>query len=156
MNTATINTLKQVFPTPIDVTCLSHTLDRAGQYFTIPNAIEFVNAWVSLFSHSFKARLAFREQTRFKVKLLSKTRWWSRWEVMKQLVELFPDVHGFASSQSDISPSTVRKLLGLLDAPQLRSLIQLELPAVVDASEVIVKSPTTSRVMGRCPLWLTR
>ena len=152
VNVAAQANLKQVFPTIIDITCFSHTLDRAGQYFNTPNATEFVNSWISLFAYSFKARLAFKEKTGMNPKLLSKTRWWSRWEVIKQIVELFPDVHGFIASRTEISPATVRKLLAMLDAPQLRALVQVEMAAVVDAGELIVKA--TYDLEGDGPLAL--
>ena len=76
VNVAALANLKQVFPTIIDITCFSHTLVRAGQYFNTPNSTEFVNSWISLFAYSFKARLAFKEKTGMNPKLLSKTRWW--------------------------------------------------------------------------------
>ena len=123
VNTVALRNMQQMFPLIFDVTCFSHTLDRVGVHFKIPNAVEFVNSWVSLFAHSFKARIAFRELTGMSPKLLSKTRWWSKWEVIKQIMELFPDVHGFIAAQQDMAPATVRKLLTMLDTPQLRALI---------------------------------
>ena len=152
VNGLALRNIQDVFPNLIDVTCFSHTLDRIGEYFQIPNASEFTNSWVSLFAHSFKARIAFRELTGISPKLLSKTRWWSRWEVIRQIVGLFPDIHGFISNQTDMAPATVRKLLALLDNPQVRALIQAEMAAVIDAGEVVVKA--TYNLEGDGPLAL--
>ena len=33
----------------------------------------------------------------------SETRWWSRWEVMKQILEGFPDVEGFLRLSNNLS-----------------------------------------------------
>ena len=55
-----IKNMEPLFSALLDVTCFSHTLDRVGENFKIPRAIEFANHWMSLFSHSFKARLAFK------------------------------------------------------------------------------------------------
>lgn len=42
----------------------------------------------------------------------SEARWWSRWEVMNQVLEGYPDVEGFLQSSCDnLSPATVKKFL---------------------------------------------
>lgn len=152
VNTLAIKNMEPLFPNLVDVTCFSHTLDRVGENFRITHASEFVSAWVSLFSHSFKARLAFKEQTGINVKRLSKTRWWSRWEVIQQITQMFPDVHGFIASQRELAPATVQKLLAMLENHQIRSAVQLEMAAVVDAGEIFVRS--TYNLEGDGPLAL--
>ena len=63
VNTVALRNMQQMFPLIFEVTYFSHTLDRFGVHFKIPNAVKFVNSWVSLFPHTFKAQIAFRELT---------------------------------------------------------------------------------------------
>ena len=51
-NNVALKTLKVVYPTVVDVGCISHTLDLVGEKFTTPNLNECSTWWVSLFSHS--------------------------------------------------------------------------------------------------------
>ena len=51
--------------------------------------------WVSLFIHSPKAMQLWKERTGQSYQGYSPTRWWSKWEVMKQLMDLFGDVQPF-------------------------------------------------------------
>ena len=110
VNNVALRTLKVVYPALLDVGCFSHTLDLVGSKFCAPNLVEFTMAWVSLFSHSPKARLMWREQTGRSVTSYSQTRWWSRWEIMKQLLELYGDVDVFLR-QYNQAPATCQKLL---------------------------------------------
>ena len=43
--------------------CFSHTIDRVGEHFVTPNLSEFIISWISLFSHSPKIRILWRDQT---------------------------------------------------------------------------------------------
>ena len=56
-NNVAIRTLRVIYPFILDVGCFAHTLDRVGEKFKTPLINEFTTYWVSLFSHSFKARL---------------------------------------------------------------------------------------------------
>lgn len=54
VNSVAMATLKLLYPYQLDVGCFSHTLDRG------PVADEFTRLWISLFSWSLKALLAWR------------------------------------------------------------------------------------------------
>ena len=93
-NDVAMRTLKVVYPSVLDVGCFAHTLDRVGERFKIPIADKFATYWVSLFSHSFKAKFLWKEKTGRAICGYS-TRWWSKREVLNQLLELFGDVQPF-------------------------------------------------------------
>jgi len=76
----------------------------------------------------------------------SQTRWWSRWEIMLQVLEQFGDVEPFLQENSDLSPATRSKLLDILHNPQSLTTLKLELAAVVDMGVHFVKA--TYRLEG--------
>ena len=112
VNTVAVRGLKLLCPDIIDIgCCFSHTIDHVGDHFDTPILDKFGINWVSLFSHSPKARLLWRTRTGQSMRSYSQTRWWSRWEVYQQLLNLFGDVLPFLEENPDLSPSTRRKLL---------------------------------------------
>ena len=152
VNGVALRTLKIVYPNLVDIGCFSHTVNLAGERFKIPLLGEFINAWNSLFAHSAKARLCWREQCGRSMPSYSQTRWWSKWEVMKAVMELFGDIEPFVSTHDDFSPATRQKLLTILSDPAKNACLRIELAAVVDAGECLVK--TTYKLEGDGPLAL--
>ncbi len=152
VNDVAIRTIKVVYPALLDVGCFSHTLDLVGGKFNTPHLSDFMTAWVSLFSHSPKARLLWREQTGRSVLSYSPTRWWSRWELMKQLLELYGDLESFIRRHDDLGPATRKKLLQYLDDPSKKGFLQLELAVIVDAGMPFVQA--TYKLEGDGPLAL--
>ena len=51
----------------------------------------------------------------------SVTHWWSKWEVMKQLLVQFGDISLFLTSDEDFASALKPKLLAVLDNPQQNS-----------------------------------
>ena len=99
---------------------------------------DFCRIWISLFSHSAKARLAWQVRTGLSCPSYSPTRWWSRFEVIQHLLKSFGDIKGFLE-EDDIPPGTASKLLEILnDAGRLRKL-KMEMAITVDALESFVK-----------------
>ena len=111
VNNVAMRTLKVVYPTLVDAGCFSHAINLAGESFKTPTLSEFLHLWVSLFAHSPKARLLWKEQVGFAVRSYSATRLWSQWEVMHQLMTSFGDVESFLTSHNDMAPATTTKLL---------------------------------------------
>ena len=78
---------------------------------------------------------------------LSKTHWWSRWEVLHKVLEQFGDVELFLRNKVrnnvDISPATRSKLIEILSDQQKCSLLKVELAVVSDLGEHFVKSTYT-------------
>ena len=140
VNGVAMQTVKVVFPDLLDVGCFSHTIDLAGGKFQTPNLESFIHLWISLFAHSPRVRLWWKQLTGKSMSSFCPTRWWSRWEVMKQVMLYFGDVGPFLESNPELSPATRRKLLDMLQNPRVKASIQIELAAIVDAGEPFVKA----------------
>lgn len=148
-NTAT-KTLKIVYPLLIDIGCFSHTIDHVGEHFVTPNLSEFVSSWINLFSHSPKTKLLWKEQTDRSMASYSATRWWSRWEVMEQLLVQFGDIEKFLKNENLGSPHIRSKLLAIFADTQKRAYLEIELAAVIDWGKPFVSA--TYSLEGDGPL----
>ena len=95
VNNVALRTLKIVYPNLVDIGCIAHTINLAGERFQVPTLQEFINLWNSLFTHSAKARLCWKEQCGSSVHSYCPTRWWSKCEVMKDVMIKFGDVQKF-------------------------------------------------------------
>ena len=137
-NNVAMKTLKIVYPSVLDVGCFSHTLDLVGNYFKLPNLTEFLNYWLLLFSHSVKCKFLWQEQTGRTMATYSHTRWWSKWELVNQILVQFGDIKPFLLKNTDIGPSTRPKLLNFFEDSQKLKYLKIELAAVVDWGEVFV------------------
>ena len=60
-NGVALQTLKIVYPQLVDVGCFSHTLHLVDEKFCIPCLSSFTVWWVSLFSHSPRSKLLWKE-----------------------------------------------------------------------------------------------
>ena len=83
-----VRTLSIMYQDIIDIGCFSHTLDLVGTKFNFPTVDKFMKHWGGIFTHSCKSKLIWREQTGMAIKTYSPTRWWSRWECTKQVMDL--------------------------------------------------------------------
>ena len=91
VNSVAIRHLKILYPNLVDICCFSHTLDHVGKKMATPNLEKFMKSWVSLFAHSARSRNAFKATTGQFPKSYSETRWWSKYEMMVQVHDLFGD-----------------------------------------------------------------
>ena len=98
VNNVAVRFIKVLYANAFDVGCFSHTLDLVGDKISIPNLSDFMLSWTSLFSHSTKAKILWKDRA---IKSYCPTRWWRKWECMKQLLELFGDVDTFVTSNSE-------------------------------------------------------
>ena len=80
VNNVAIRTISVIYNEMMDVGCFSHTLDHVGENMKTPILDDFIKAWISLFAHSPKSRLAWRTQTGLSTPTYSATRWWSKFE----------------------------------------------------------------------------
>jgi len=55
-NKVVMCTLQVRYPAVLGICCFSHTLNRVGKKFNALHVNDFTTYWVSLLSHSFKAR----------------------------------------------------------------------------------------------------
>ena len=140
-----------VFPTIVDVGCFSHTLDLLGEIFVTPCLSSFVVWWVSLFRHSPKVMLLWKERTGQLYRGYSATRWWGEFEFMNQLMDLFGDVQPFLEESTSVSPVTRGKLLAILQNSK-KSLSHGGVSSTIDAGMPFVKA--TYNLKGNGPLAL--
>ena len=152
VNETALRTLKIIYPSLLSVGCFSHTIDRVGEHFSTPNLSEFITSWVSLFSHSPKTRILWRDQTGKAMATYSATRWWSRWEVIEQVSVQFGDVFPFLRRDDLGSTATTAKLITHFTDPQRKALLEVELAAIIDWGRPFVKA--TYSLEGDGPLAL--
>ena len=153
VNSLAMKTVKTVYPKIFDIGCFSNTIDQVGEHFNIPILTEFVANWLLLFSHSYKAKFLWKEQMGQAMASYSATRWWSKWELMKQIMTQFGDIEPFLKSSTDVGPSSRQKLLAILSNAEKLKHLKLELASVIDWGEVFVKA--TYNLEGDGPLAFT-
>lgn len=150
VNNVAVSNLLIMYPWIIDIGCFSHTINNAGDKFEVPTLNKFMKHWEQMFKHSYKSRLLWREKTGRSIVTYSPTRWWSKWECERQVLELFGDVPTFIGESSDVAPKSKKKLEQLLLTSPKELIV--ELAAVVDAGEPFVKA--TYKLEGDGPLAL--
>ena len=62
----------------------------------------------------------------------SATRWWSKWEMFKQLLLQFGDIEPFLNRNTDLGPSSRPRLLAILSDQEKLKHLKLELAAVIE------------------------
>ena len=95
VNSVAMKTVKINYPNALNVVCFSHAFDRVGEHFNIPTLTEFIGNWLSLFFHivlNIEAKFLLKQQTGSSLATNSATRWWSKWEIFKQLLLQFSDI----------------------------------------------------------------
>ena len=120
VNAVAMRTVQVIYPQILDIGCFSHTVNHVGGQFVTPVLDEFVSVWVLLFSDSPKSRLVWQSRVGRSVKSLH---WWSRWEVINQLLELFGDVEPFLVENDDLGPRTRTRMLSILQNPTKKASI---------------------------------
>ena len=81
-----------VFPDLIDMGCYSQTIDLVGGKF---NLDFFIHLWISLFAHSLRVQLLWKARTAKAMSSYSSTLWWSKCEVMHQVMMYFGNIAPF-------------------------------------------------------------
>lgn len=153
VNGAALRQLMFFYPKLFDVVCFSHTIYNVGNHFEFKILDLFARYWISMFSHSYNARLVWRERTGQSIRTFSETRWWSKWEVLRQVSEYFGDVEPFLRENDEVSQANRRRLLEIFDDPQSCQDLRLELAALVDAGVHFVNA--TYYLEGDGPLIFT-
>ena len=83
--------------------------------------------------------MLWRTHTGLCVPSYSPTRWWSRFEVISQILNTFGDVLTFLAND-DLPPVTSGKLLEIVCDPTKARKLKIELAITVDAMEPFVKA----------------
>lgn len=152
VNTAALRDVKVLYSDILSVVCFCHTIDRAGRLFDTPTLDLFVQWWTSLFAHSVAAKLKWKVRTGQSMKSYSGTRWWSKWEMIKDIFTNFCSVQPFLEDIKEVAPKLRERLLPFFEGDQQREL-QLEMAIVLDVGEPFVQA--TYKLEGDGPLVLT-
>ena len=151
VNSLAMRTISVIYNKVMDIGCFSHAIDHVGERMQTPLLDEFMSNWISLFSRSPKAKLIWKSQTGISILSFSNTRWWSRFELIKQVRDMFGDVVLFLKNE-DLTTVTAQRLRTIMDdMPSLRKL-KMEIAIMVDAMEPFVK--VTYDLEGDGPLVL--
>ena len=98
INSKVMSTLIIMYSTVLDFGYFSHTLEIVGSHFKTPSLDMFMKHWLNIFRHSCKSKLLWRQKTGQARQNYSPTRWWSRWECVKQVMiqlgDVRPILHG--------------------------------------------------------------
>ena len=140
VNEVALKTVKIVYPHCLSIGCFSHTIDHVGEHFNTPILSEFITAWISLFAHSPKCRMIWKELTGKAMGSFSATRWWSRWEIMDQILVQFGDIYKFLHTEDLGSNAACTKLLDILRDFEKKAKLQIELAVVIDCGRSFVKA----------------
>ena len=126
-----------------------------GEKFNAPVLEKFMKHWISLFAHSPKAKLMWRDRTGKTLKTYSPTRWWSKWGCIKEDLFLnYPYVTAFLadlSTSGNVAPATASKLRHVIANSETK--LKIDIAATVDAGEPFVKK--THSLEGDGPLVVT-
>ena len=93
-----------------------------------------------MFAHSPKTRLLWRTQTGLSPPTYSPTRWWSKFEVIRQVRDSFGDVLTFLN---DDLPNSSEKLARIISDPSSLRKLKIELAITTDAMEPFVRATYT-------------
>lgn len=139
VNRVAVGYLKDImYPQVFDIICLCHSLDNVGKRIETDLLNSFLCSWVSLFSHSPTARIAWRERTGEAIKSYSQTRWWSWWEMLHQLHKLFNHVSPFLRAL-ECSPTVRANLLHFLDTQHDLRCLRMQLAVTIDVGKLFVQ-----------------
>lgn len=153
VNTAAIRTIQPLYRCMLDGQCFSHTLDHVGEKMETDLLDSFVSNWIQLFAHSPKSRLEWKSRTGVAVKSYCKTRWWSKYEVMDQILSLFGDVKEFLEEVVAPVGAVRRRLMNTINDLGTRAELQMQLAVTVEFCRPVVQA--TYNLEGDGPLSFT-
>eukprot|EP00117_Sycon_ciliatum_P005710 scpid19770/ scgid9542/ len=79
-----------------------------------------------------QVRLDWKALTNVSIKTYSKTRWWSKYEVMDQLLNLFGDVVGFLRTDVETPGALRRRMHAVIENLECRVELQIQLAVTVE------------------------
>ena len=116
--------------------CFPHTLHNTGKHLNIPVLEQFITPWLQIVMQPGAANTRWKSIIDGPVPGFSKVRWWSRWEIMKQVAENFSQLPAFLNSldDDDIGDATTKKMLDVLN--NNKDALELELAAVLSCERL--------------------
>lgn len=152
-NGAGLRVIQPFLPSMVNLLCYSHMLQGTASRFGFSAVDEFVTPFLVLQSMAIVKSL-WKQVVGTSMKGFSKIRWWSRWELLKDLAEAFGgklDSFVCALMDRDIGDETTRKMNAVLANREKRDALQLELAVIMDM-EVFVRTTYDLEGDGLCIL----
>ena len=149
VNEAGLRQVMFFFPSIRNGICFSHTIDNVGKHFEFSVLDTFSRCRNTMFSLSPAARLSWKTRTGTAMQLHCKTRWWSKWEVLNQVMEIFGDVEPFLRENNNLSPVCRASLLEIFDDPATARDLDIELAAMIYMGKHFVQA--TYHLEGMVP-----
>jgi hypothetical protein len=116
--------------------CFPHTLHNCGKHINLPVLEEFMTPWLQLVCNPGAAKLRWKGVIGGQAASYSKVRWWSRWEVMKEIALNFGAVPQFLADleADDIGDATTIKMIEMIR--NQRSQLELELATIMSCENL--------------------
>lgn len=155
VNSSAFRNISSVFTKATDIGCLSHACNNAGEKINAPTLVAFVSTLNNMFSHSDFARNKWVESSSgTRIPLYNNTRWWAMYEFMHRLMLEFASVPSFLQlmDEGGNCSASITALRSIYDNPATNALLQVELAAVVELLDPLVR--LTYRLEGDGPLAL--
>lgn len=140
-NTAALRIVKAVLGRQVfDSECWCHTANHVGENFATPNLDKFFKAWVKAVSKSVNVRRRYKLKFGDSPKRHKDIRWWSKWEVLEQLMREMAEIPTFVLDLhgAGLVPKCASKMLQIINDPDAWRKLKLELAATVDAGKEFV------------------
>ena len=137
-NTAAVSTLHSLFTNSSPGGCMSHTLTHCGEHIKMPSAKALFSALNNLLSRSLAAKVLWRKLTGHAWRNKSKTRWWSEWECLKDLLGKLDHLQTFLTSPKLSESEFAQTAAALWERPESRRAATFELQCVVSVAEPFV------------------
>lgn len=152
-NGAGLRVISPFLPSMMCVLCYSHMLQGTGSRLNFDCLDAFLAPFISLQTMAI-VRSLWKEIVGTSMKGYSHIRWWSRWELMKDLATAFgPTLDKFVHELAvrEVAEDTTRKLQAFLLDPAKRESLELELAVAMDL-EPLVKTTYELEGDGLCIL----
>lgn len=135
VNSVAMRTLCEMEPCLI---CISHSINNAGNLFEddFPVATHAINVWSGLVTRSGRIRSAFKTKSGAEALRKSNVRWYSWFEVGKQLLKYLPQILEVLEDESNCSDRLRPQLLKYIT--DNRSELMLELAMLKEAASPMV------------------
>ena len=140
VNEAALRQVSFFFSNVFNVTCFSDTIDNDGKHFEFGVLDTFSRYWNTMFSLSPSARILRKTKIGTAMRLRQQTRWWGKWEVLNLALQYFGDVEPFLRENENLTPSCRRRLLEIFNDPISARDLEIELAAMIDASQHFVSA----------------
>jgi hypothetical protein len=136
-NGKAMQTLSAIFPSSVDLPCISHTLTHVGEAFRFELLDTFMTPWYTLVCNNKMAGQLWHSMIGESVKGFSNVRWYCRAEIMMQIAQHFDKVPKLLDEllEREIGDATTKKMLEIY-ATSLAEL-KVSLAAILDMRRLV-------------------